>query len=196
MLLYQVWCNENNKKVASKWLLHCVFEEMNLSFSQPKRDQCDICCAHETGNISEEAFEAHILKKDLARAEKAMDKETALVDGKPVVLTIDLQSILLTPAILASPVYYKTKLCCHNFTVHDMTSKNVCCYFWQESEGGLQSTSFASCLVDYLENELNNNDVNTIIIFSDGCGYQNRNITMSNALTFNCKTTGKTVVQK
>ena len=31
--LYQVWCNENNKKVVSKWLLHCVFEEMNLSLS-------------------------------------------------------------------------------------------------------------------------------------------------------------------
>ena len=118
----------------------------------PKKDQCDICCAHETGNISEETYEGHILKKDLVRAEKAMDKETALVDGKTVALTIDLQAVLLTPAILASAVYYKTKLCCHNFTVHDMTSKNVCCYFWHESEGGLQSTNFASCLVDYIEN--------------------------------------------
>ena len=35
-----------------------------------------------------------------------------------------------------------------------------------------------------------------MIIFSDGCGYQNVNITMSNALTFYYKTTGKTVVQK
>ena len=124
-----------------------------------------------------------------------MDKETAVVDEKTVVLTIDLQDVLLTPAKLASVVYYKTKLCCHNFTVYDMTSKNICCYFWHESVGGLQSTSFASCLVEYIENELNNNDVNTIFIFSDGCGYQNRNIIMSNA-TFYCKTTGKTVVQK
>ena len=138
-------------------------------FFQPKKDQCDICCAHETGNIDEETYEAHILKKDLARAEQAMDKETELVDGKTVVLTIDLQAVSLAPAILASAVYYKTKLCCHNFTVHDMTSKNVSCYFWHESEGGLQSTSFASCPVDYLEDELNNNVVNTIIIFSDGC---------------------------
>ena len=46
--LYQVWCNENSKKVASKWLMHCVFEKINLSFYQPKKDQCDICCAHET----------------------------------------------------------------------------------------------------------------------------------------------------
>ena len=35
--LYQVWCNENNKKVASKWLLLCVFEEINLSFFHPKK---------------------------------------------------------------------------------------------------------------------------------------------------------------
>ena len=111
-------------------------------------------------------------------------------------MTINLQAVLLTPAILASAVYYKTKLCYHNFTARDMNSKNVCCYFWHESEGGLQSTSFASCLVDYLDNELNNNDVNAIFIVNDGCGYQNRNITMSNALMFHCKTTGKTVVQK
>ena len=65
-----------------------------------------------------------------------------------------------------------------------MTSKNVCCYFWHELEGVLQSTSFASCLLDYIENELNNKDVNTIITISDGCGYQNVNTTMSNALTF------------
>ncbi|KAI0238994.1 hypothetical protein LSAT2_010254, partial [Lamellibrachia satsuma] len=73
--LYQVWCNENSKKVASKWLMHCVFEKINLSFYQPKKDQCDICCAHETGHIYEETYEAHILKTDLARAEKAMVKK-------------------------------------------------------------------------------------------------------------------------
>ena len=125
-----------------------------------------------------------------------MDKETAPVDGKTVVLPIDMQDVLLTPAILANALYYKTKLWCHNFNVHDMTSKNVCYYCWHESEGGLQSTSFARCPVDYIDNELNNIDVNTIIIFSDGCGYQNVNITMSNALTFYYKTPGKTAVQK
>ena len=156
------------KYVASKWLPHCVFVEMNLSFCKPKKHQCDICCAHEKKNISEETYEVHILKKDLATAEKAMDKETALVECKTVVLTIDLQAVLLTHAILASAVYYKTKLCCNNFTVRDMTSKNICYSFWHESEGGLQSTSLASCLVDYIENEFNSNDVNTIIMFSDG----------------------------
>ena len=86
-----------------------------------------------------------------------------------MVLTIDLQAVLLTPAILVTAVYYKTELCCNNFTIHDMTSKNACCNFWHESEGGLQSTSFANCLMDYVDNELNKNDVNTIVIFSDGC---------------------------
>ena len=136
--------------VVSKWLPHCVFVEMNKC--QPKKHQCDICCAHETKNISVETYEVHILKKDLATAENAMDKETALVDCKTVVLTIDLQAVLLTHAILASAVYYKTKLCCNNFTVRDMTSKNICYCFWHESEGGLQSTSLASCLVDYIKN--------------------------------------------
>ena len=75
-----------------------------------------------------------------------MDKETALVDGKTVVLTIDdLQAVLLTPAMAWSSVLQNKAI-----TVHDMTSKNVCCYFWHESEG-----------------ELNNIDVN-IIIFNNG----------------------------
>lgn len=40
---------------------------------------------------------------------------------------------------------------------------------------------FTSCLIDYLEH-LDLEGIDTIIIYSDGCGYQNRNITLSNAL--------------
>ena len=49
--------------------------------------------------------------------------------------------------------------------------------FWQRYQ------NFASCLLDYLEKNANE-DVNTIIVYSDGCGYQNRNITTANSLTY------------
>ena len=84
---------------------------------------------------------------------------------------MDLQAVLLAPAILASAVYYKTKLCCHNFTMYDIDSKHVMCYFWHEAEGGLTANCFASCVCDYLEKECSNTDADTIILYSDGCDY-------------------------
>jgi len=36
-------------------------------------------------------------------------------------------------------------------------------------------------MIDYLTNSVLD-EIETVIIYSDGCGYQNRNITLSNAL--------------
>lgn len=45
----------------------------------------------------------------------------------------------------------KTKMCVHNYTIFDLTSKDVTCYLWHESNGRLHTNIFASMLVDYLE---------------------------------------------
>jgi hypothetical protein len=61
-----------------------------------------------------------------------------------------------------------------------MKTRDVLCYFWTESEEDITSNSFASCVFDYIS-EIDET-VKTIIIYSDGCTYQNRNITLSNTL--------------
>lgn len=67
---------------------------------------------------------------------------------------MDLLAVLLAPRLLASALYYKTKLCVHNFTLYDVVTRDVTCYVWHEGEGGVTANEFASCVVDYLNEHL------------------------------------------
>ena len=80
---------------------------MNLALFQPKKDQCDICVAHNTGNLSDEEWEFHLSKKEAARKEKALDKERASENDRLLVTTMDIQAVLLSPCLKASALYYK-----------------------------------------------------------------------------------------
>ena len=60
---------------------------------------------------------------------------------------MDLHGLLLCPKIQASSLYFKTKLCVHNFTMYDMTSHDASNYLWHEGEAGLSANEFASCIV-------------------------------------------------
>jgi len=112
--------------------------------------------------------------------EKKHDKERAIANSDTKVITVDLQAVLMTPVQQASALYYKTKLACHNYTIYDLTTRDVKVYFWHEGEGDLSANSFASCLTDYIEQLPEN--ILELIIFSDGSNYQNRNAVLSNAL--------------
>jgi len=75
----------------------------------------------------------------------------------------------------------------HNFTVCNLEPEHQCSnYWWDELEGELEAFGFASLIIKHLTLNIikgstvqNNND---IILYSDGCGYQNRNSALSNAL--------------
>nr|CAH7765192.1 unnamed protein product [Callosobruchus chinensis] len=99
---------------------------------------------------------------------------------------MDLQSVLLCPQPNVSALYYKTKLILHNFTLFDLHTKNGYCFLWHEGEGELKSHCFASIICSFLATKvlpnMNPNDKLNIILYSDGCGAQNRNSTLSNAL--------------
>lgn len=155
-----------------------MFESLNLSLYRPKKDLCDICESYKVGNITDEAFKTHCDKKDEARKEMTKD-----MSSEHEVLTMDLQSVLLSPRSNVSSLYYKTKLIVHNFTVYDCKRNQGYCYIWNESEGKLTSNEFSSIIVAALNEfrEENPSDKN-IILYSDGCTYQNRNAVLSNAL--------------
>jgi hypothetical protein len=158
-----------------------MFKDMNFCLYKPKKDMCDLCTGYKAGTVDEVEYTAHIAKKTEAQNSKAADKETGKTNSKVKVVTVDLQSLLLCPQLNASCLYYKTKLSCHNYTIYDLVTKDVVCYFWNETDGDLSSNVFTSCMIDYLES-LDLTGVETVIIYSDGCGYQNRNVTLANAL--------------
>lgn len=195
--LYKVYnekCKERAVKAMGRTVFTEVVKEMNIGLFQPRKDQCDICCSFEAGNLSTEEWNAHRQRKEMAQAEKARDKQTA-IEGKEKlkVLTMDMQRVLLSPCLQASAMYYKTKLAVHNFTVFDLGTKQTTCYVWNESEGGVTGNEFATCIFKHLEKDL---AYDKYIIFSDGCTYQNRNCIMSTALRHFARKHGKEVIQK
>lgn len=193
---YQMYCGENGYEAVSDCTLRTVFKQMNLSLCKPKNDQWDVCVQYEEGNMDKEAHERHIKLKDMACRQKTLNKETYAEDESTVVLTVDLELVLLAPVLKASALYYRTKLTCHKYTIYDVHSHDAKCYFGHEGEGGLDADTFATCLMDYLNNNERCKAGSTIIIYSDGCSYQNRNKILANALYDFCCKTKKTVFQK
>lgn len=84
----------------------------------------------------------------------------------------------------------------HNFTLFNLKTGAGHCYLWDETEGGLNAEEFASILYHFLTNEVDKELCNNIIIFSDGCTYQNRNCTLANTLLLASKKLGIVITQK
>ncbi|OXA41429.1 hypothetical protein Fcan01_23893 [Folsomia candida] len=152
---------------------------MNLSIFSPKKDQCGLCTSHPFGQISDEEYKLHIDKKNNARDEKIKDKCSA-AGNQCHVITMDVESVKLSPILKASALYYKTKLVVHNFTLYNLNTREATCYWWDETEGELVASTFATCVVDFISRKFQDNL--PIIIYSDGCTNQNRNAMMANAL--------------
>lgn len=150
-----------------------VLSEMNVSLFKPRKDQCDICLAYTNGHLSLNEYEVHQAEKNRARQEKTKDKIRAL-EGECHVLTMDVQAVKLSPMTKANALYYRTKLCNHNFTIYNLATNDATCNWFNETVSDGSASTFASLLVHYLEtNFLEKGDSRPIIIYSDGCTAQN-----------------------
>ena len=168
-------------------------KQANIGIFIPRKDQCDVCCEYKQGNCSEITYKEHRDRKEAAQREKDKDK-TEFSVSRTKVICMDVQRVLLAPSLNASAIFFKTKLQVHNYTVYDMCSKDVTCFVWNGAEGGLTANEFASCLFKYLEKHRDTFD--TVIIYSDGCTYQNRNRIMATALRHFSTKYSKIVEQK
>jgi len=126
----------------------------------------------QTGNISEAAYQEHLNRKEEAMQSKETDKKKA-EDGDCHAITMDVLAVQLVPQLQASALYFRQKLAVHNFTFYNLSTNDVVCYVWHEGEGELNGNMFASCIVNYLVNEVG--CIKDIILYSDGCANQNRN---------------------
>jgi len=106
---------------------------------------------------------------------------------------MDVHAAQLMPYLQTSALYFRQKLAVHNFTLYNLSANEVVCYVWHEGEGELNANVFASCVVDYFVKETGCKK--EIIIYSDGCGNQNRNVTLSNALVMLAKEKGISITQ-
>ncbi|CAH1108134.1 unnamed protein product [Psylliodes chrysocephalus] len=124
--LFQTKSNAYRDDINAKALSLIHFKKQmkinNIFVYKPKKDQCDVCIGYKTKNVSQRNYETHIKRKDEARKEKEGDKKIAMkMENRVIaVLTMDLQSVKLAPVLQASAIYYKTKLCIHNFTTFSL----------------------------------------------------------------------------
>lgn len=179
--LYKDHCSNISVTPVGKTQFVKIFKELNLALFSPKKDRCDVCCAYEMKQIEEADYTLHVQKKDRARAEKEGDKEKAIQNKTCHVVVMDVQAVSVCPSLNASALYYRRKLNCHNFTVYDLATHEATCYWFNETEADLSACTFASCIVHYIKKVVSENPL-PIILYSDGCNYQNRNSVMSNAL--------------
>ena len=158
-----------------------TMETENIALFQPKKDLCEKCLSHKLGYMSDLDYNQHMQRKNEALIEKQKEKEQ-----EEFVFTVDVQAVLLAPKSNVSSLYYKTKLCVHNFCLFDLTTKAGYCYLWNEIEGGLNAEEYASILGKFIIQKflprLNRQSNIKLILYSDGCMSQNRNSILLNVL--------------
>ncbi|XP_031335082.1 uncharacterized protein LOC116164961 [Photinus pyralis] len=164
--------------VAKKCTYEHIFKtQFNISFFQPKKDQCAICETFKNSDTDErlslqKGYERHINNKIKSREEKARDVEKGKQDSSFKIACFDLQAVLPTPCGDVSTFYYKCRLNCLNFTVFEIPSKRGFCYFWHEAIANRGANEIATCILHYLKTECKGKDV---IFYSDNCVGQNKN---------------------
>lgn len=61
-------------KPVSRTNFTSVFREKNISLYTLKKDQCDTCALHEVGNLTDEVWDEHVLKKNWHGRKNKMTK--------------------------------------------------------------------------------------------------------------------------
>jgi len=166
-------------------------KEKKFSIYSPRKDLCDLCCSYKAGNITEENYALHIAMKNRAREE--YDK-TRAIENQCYTFCMDLQAVQMCLVLQASALYYNMKLKIHNMTIYNMANGDCANYVWNESEGELEASVFVTILIKHLINVCINKL--PIVIYSDGCGYQNRNAVLGNALLHFSKAHNVQIEQK
>lgn len=192
--LYIKHCEQQQNSPLSICTFMDTLSEMNIAIHRPKKDQCDLCCSYKVGNTTEEQYKNHMRRKKQARNEKKRDKEAA-IRKQCYMFTMDVQAVKLCPMLYASKLYFKSKLQVHNFSLYNLSTHHCVNYCWNETEGELVASVFTTCIIKHLE-QFCMDEKKPIIIYSDGCGYQNRNAVLANALLNLAVEQGVTIFQK
>jgi hypothetical protein len=186
--LYSEWMSEKHpeiEKVSPHYYRDIFNQNFNIGFEPPKSDTCAFCdriendiklCTDDTRkrelNVQKEVH----LRRSMA-VHKLLKKLKDDTNEECEVLCFDLQQTLPTPKLTTSVQYYKRKLWTYNFCVHDVKTGRATMYLWNETTAKRGSIEICNCLMNYIEKQTPANR-KTLILFSDNCGGQNKNINL------------------
>ena len=103
--------------------------------------------------------------------------DEARTNSNVATLCFDFQQNLPAPIIPVGELFYARQLWLYNFCIHDCGSNTGTMYCWDETTAKRGSNEVASCLLHYIQNMLPAG-IETLYLFSDGCGGQNKNYTI------------------
>lgn len=187
--MYNEWMQDNHptETIMKECIYRQVFKEFRLSFKPPMTDTCSRCdelkvvITTSTRNkderqkaAAEEALKDH---QDLAARGHRLMKKLAQESADDVrVVCVDLQQTLPIPRLPTSVAYYKMKLWMYNLAVTNLKTGQSTCFVWDEVTGGRGSSEVATCLGQWVELEKAKGNFEKLVVFSDNCGGQNKNI--------------------
>lgn len=186
---YEIVCHFHERKVLSEHMFRDIFnKEYNLSFKRRKTDTCKRCDELDRAIKDSKPNELDKFEKEktshLNHVKKVKSqyiehiKAAKESEGETHMLVFDLQKTLETPSLSTSVIYYKRQLWTYNLCIYDEVKKQAFMYVWNEGEANRGADQIGSCLIKHI---LNNVEEHTkkIILYSDKCGGQNRNIKLS-----------------
>ena len=163
------------------------YRKLNLRFKPPAQDTCDYCnklnvqikCAPlksiERLRFMEEKENHLQSSENIKREHKEYIGDSKYSGDKMIVLVFDLEKVFETPKLSTNSAYYKRKLSTYNLCIHDDTHNRTYMYVWHEPIASRGPPEISSCLL-YHFNHFLPKECENVILYSDGCGAQNRNI--------------------
>lgn len=177
---YKIVCEFQQKVCLSEFMFRKTFNyDFNLAFKKRKTDTCKTCDELETRkrvlDVSGEIQEHD--KKVLDVKKIFLNDITLGVASEENIqcFTFDLQKTLETPSLSTSVAYYKRQLWTYNLCIYDEIHKIAYMYIWSENVASRGAQEIGSALLYHFKHFLPLN-TNHIILYSDSCGGQNRNI--------------------
>lgn len=186
--MYSLYCDDTpESERVSDFMFRKVFNEyFNLSFHAPISDSCKRCdnlkikidaaSSQQEKELLELQRKEHLAKADTARDNYNRDTELAKEDPNVTVIVFDLMKTLPTPVVSTGICYYKRQLWTYNLGIHDASTGSATMCVWDETTASRGPQEIGSCLLQYIKENVK---TKTLILYSDQCGGQNRNIKMA-----------------
>lgn len=187
-ILYNMFSKKNPKcKISYKFFWEYFTQNYNLHFGRPAKDACIVCeelnnkvkSSVLADNVKRVAVGELLLHKRRAKkfytslAERKKECEDD-INNKTAAICIDFMANVSLPCIPVQDVYYLRQLTVNTLGIHDLKTKRMTCFIYHEGVGGKGPNEVCSLLKFYIDNNIEN-CVDTLYIYADNCGGQNKN---------------------
>lgn len=184
-IMYDLYKQEVMSPVSFSKYKHIFLTCFNLKRKPLKKDTCNTCDrlnileksgTQQQQDMYQKQKESHLKSAEESRMLLKSDRMRAKDDNNLEVLCFDLEKTLPLPRIPTNVVFYKRQLWLYNMGIHTSKNNKGHCYVWLEGDAGRGAQEVGSGLFRHIMNDPDMQDCKSLILWSDSCGGQNRNI--------------------